>query len=97
MTIADRLRAILVKDYKLEAGRLTPDARLEDLGLDSIDMAELIFNIEDEFHLVLGDAAVQLVTFGDLVDYINRLLAADDAAAGQAAAASAMHGSKTAP
>jgi len=78
MTIDDtesRIRTLLVKDFKLEPGTLTPDARLDDMGVDSIGMAELIFNIEDEFGLKLTDAAVQLSTFGEVVRFIDQAVA----------------------
>ena len=51
MTTAERIRAMLVKDYKLSPDQLTDDALLVDLGIDSIGMAELIFTMEDEFGL----------------------------------------------
>ena len=76
-----RIRALLVKDFKLDPDRLTLDARLDELGVDSIGMAELIFNVEDEFGLKLADVAVQLSTFGEVVQFI------DDAVADQRAPA----------
>ena len=76
-----RIRALLVKDFKLDRGTLTLDARLEDLGVDSIGMAELIFNVEDEFGLKLPDVAVQLSTFGEVVQFIDVAVADQPAAA----------------
>jgi len=76
-----RIRALLVKDFKLDPGTLTLDARLEDLGVDSIGMAELIFNVEDEFGLKLPDVAVQLSTFGEVVQFIDVAVADQRAAA----------------
>jgi len=70
-----RIRSLLVKDFKLDSGKLTLDARLDELGVDSIGMAELIFSIEDEFGLKLADAAVQLSTFGEVVQFIDEALA----------------------
>jgi len=70
-----RIRYLLVKDFKLDSGKLTLDARLDELGVDSIGMAELIFSIEDEFGLKLADAAVQLSTFGEVVQFIDEALA----------------------
>ena len=60
MTTADRIRAMLVKDFRITADKITADTPLEDLGVDSIGMAELIFNVEDEFGLKLPDVPVQL-------------------------------------
>jgi len=77
----NRIRALLVKDFKLDPGTLTLDARLDELGVDSIGMAELIFNVEDEFGLKLPDVAVQLSTFGELVQFIDEAVADQRAAA----------------
>lgn len=77
----NRIRALLVKDFKLDPGKLTLDARLEEVGVDSIGMAELIFNVEDEFGLKLPDVAVQLSTFGEVVQFIDEAVANQRAAA----------------
>lgn len=77
----NRIRALLVKDFKLDPGMLTLDAPLEELGVDSIGMAELIFNVEDEFGLKLPDVAVQLSTFGEVVQFIDEAVANQRAAA----------------
>lgn len=82
MTTIDRIRAMLVKDYKLDPDTLTEDARLEDLGVDSLGMADLVFNIEDEFGLTVPDVATTLTTFGEVVRFIDDLIAARDAQAG---------------
>lgn len=72
----DRLCAVLMKDYKLDAGQLTPDAPLDALGIDSLGVAELLFNIEDEFGISLGAEPVQLVTVGDVARFIDEQVAA---------------------
>jgi acyl carrier protein len=82
MTTLERLRAILIRDYKLDASRLTPDAPLEDLGIDSLGVAELLFNVEDEFKISLPPEPVQLPTLADVVRYIDALVAAQRSAAG---------------
>lgn len=70
------LQRILIQDYQLAPETLTRAARLEDLGIDSLGTAELLFNIEDTFHLVLPPEAVPLATLGDVVDYIDQLVTA---------------------
>ena len=80
-TTFERLRAILVKDYKLDPEKLTLDAPLEGLGLDSLGVAELLFNVEDEFRITLPPEPVQLPTVGDVVRYIDELVAAQQGAA----------------
>jgi acyl carrier protein len=72
----ERLRAILIKDYALAPEALTLDAPLEGLGIDSLGVAELLFNVEDEFKVTLPPEPVQLATIGDVVRYIDDLVAA---------------------
>ena len=91
-TTIERLRAILVRDYKLAPEVLTPEAPLEALGLDSLGVAELLFNVEDEFRIRLPQEPVHLPTLGDVVGFIDALVAAQSmggAPPGGAAAAPA--------
>ena len=74
-TTFEHLRAILIKDYKLDPKRVTLEAELEALGIDSLGVAELLFNVEDEFHITLSPDAVQLLTLGDVVHFIDELIA----------------------
>ena len=75
-TTFDRLCAILLKDYKLAPDQLTADAPLEALGIDSLGVADLLFNVEDEFKISLPPEPVQLLTIGDVAQFIDRLIAA---------------------
>lgn len=70
-TTTTRIIAMLVKDFKVDPDQLTPDARLEDIGIDSIGVAELLFSIEDAFGLKLPDVPLDLATFGDVVRYVD--------------------------
>lgn len=80
MTTLDRLCAILAKDYKLDAKTLTPEASLEALGIDSLGVAELLFNVEDEFKVKLPPDRVELPTVADVVRYIDGLISAQHVA-----------------
>jgi acyl carrier protein len=73
-TTYERLCAILLKDYPLDPTQLTLDAPLEALGIDSLGLAELLFKLEDEFHITLSPDAVQLLTLGDVVRFIDELV-----------------------
>lgn len=70
-----KLKDLLVKQVKkknFDADKLTPETTLESLGLDSLDAAELIINIEDEFSLpeVSQDEMMDIKTIKDLHDLI---------------------------
>ncbi len=43
-----------------------------DLGLDSMSLLMLAFNIEEEFGIQFGDEEVRLETVGDVCDFIKR-------------------------
>lgn len=56
-------------------GEITQDTDLiDDLGIDSVDLAELIALIEDEFQLLPAERAAQDVhTIGELSELVERL------------------------
>lgn len=86
-TTFERLKEILSKDYKLQPDRLTLDAPLESLGIDSLGTVELLWNIEDAFGIKLPSDPVELPTLCDVVRYVDELVALQGAipAAGLAA------------
>ncbi len=75
-TTFERLCAILVKDHQLPPDRLTLDAPLQSLGIDSLGTVELLWNIEDAFKIKLPSEPVDLPTLGDVVRYVDELVAA---------------------
>jgi acyl carrier protein len=76
MSTLETLQDILVRDYGLERDRLSPDAALDTLGMDSLSLLELMFKIEDGFHVKIpGDPPSDLRTVRDVVAYIDELIA----------------------
>ena len=76
MSTLDTLQDILVRDYGLPRERLSADARLDTLGMDSLSLLELMFKIEDGFHVKIpGDPPSDLRTVQDVVTYIDGLMA----------------------
>jgi acyl carrier protein len=76
MTTLETLQDILVSEYKVDPAQLTPESELSAIGLDSLSVVELLFKIEDAFQLtIVDDAPTNLKTVGDVVEYIDGLLA----------------------
>ena len=74
-TTFEQLSAILIRDYALAPERLTPDAPLESLGIDSLGAVELLWTVEDAFKLKLPQDPVALRTLGDVVRFVDELVA----------------------
>ncbi len=70
----ERLRSILVRDYKVDADAVTLESSLESLNIDSLGATELLFTIEDEFEIRLTKEPVNLATVADVVGFIDALV-----------------------
>jgi acyl carrier protein len=86
-TTFDGLRDIIVRDFELAPERLRRDTALEEIELDSLAITELVFALEDEFHVTAGNVNPSFKNLGDIADYIDHLIVERDAApkAGHAA------------
>lgn len=67
----DTLTELLVTKYGVDRSRLTLEASLADLGLDSLSQAELIFDIEDAFKITLAEEGGDLRTVADAIILID--------------------------
>lgn len=74
-TTFERLSTILVKTFNLPPERLTLDAPLAALDIDSLATVELLWKVEDVFKITLPPEPVELLTLADVVTYIDRLVA----------------------
>lgn len=88
MSTLELLQTILTEEFKLSPTRLVPEATLTDLGIDSLDLVDLLFKIEDRFGLkIKDDVPRSLVSLNDVAAYIDELLRNRPAAAGTQAGA----------
>ena len=77
MDIYAKLREILCQQIKrrsFDIDAVTPETKLNQLGLDSLDTAELVINIEEEFELpeVTQEEMMSIETVKDLKELIKR-------------------------
>ncbi len=71
--VYDRVKRIVVDRLGVEESQVSPDASFkEDLGADSLDVVELVMELEDEFDLEISDEdAEKISSVGDVVKYIE--------------------------
>lgn len=72
--IASKVTEILVNKLGLLETEVTPDANFtKDLGIDSLDYAELTMEFEQEFDIRIPDSdAEKLATINQAVNYIKQ-------------------------
>ena len=84
MTTMQAMQGIFKANFDLAPEVLQREAVLEDLEIDSLSMIEVLFAVEDEFKIVVPHEPAawrgQTRTFGDLVDYVDKLITAQHAA-----------------
>lgn len=81
-TIAERVIRVFADFKKVGADEIKLETTFEELGFDSLDGLNLVFELEEEFDLVVPDDKVQeMKSVRDAVNGIEALLAAKSEAA----------------
>ncbi len=74
--LADRVRAVIAKHLKVPVENVKPDSTFEELGMDSLDGVNLLFEVEDEFDVSINDdEARSISSVPQMVEGIEKLLA----------------------
>lgn len=63
---------LLVENLDVERDLITTEATFESLGVDSLDMVELICELEEKCDIEFGEPE-DLETIGDLIAYVESL------------------------
>ena len=77
-TVFERIQTILIEKFHVAPEKIRPDATLESLGLDSLDLIEVLFEVEEAFNIRVpqdGAAAVKAATLQDIIDNVEKLAA----------------------
>lgn len=69
----ERIKAILVNDLHVEGTEITLESELiNDLGVNSLELADLICVCEEEFDIEIEDDDLrEFITVGDVVKYLE--------------------------
>lgn len=70
----DTMTALLREKFKVQAD-LGPHSKLNELGLDSLDVINFLFSLEEKVGVKIPDEALDaenLRTLGDIAGYVDR-------------------------
>jgi len=70
--VFERVKEVLVEQLGVDESEITEEASFqEDLDADSLDLVELIMELEDQFGMKISDEDAQKIqTVGQAVDYV---------------------------
>ena len=70
--VFEKVKGVIVEQLGINDDSVKENATfVEDLAADSLDIVELVMQIEEEFEMQIPDSdAEKIVTVGDVVDYI---------------------------
>jgi acyl carrier protein len=76
--VAQKVKQVIAEKLQIDAAQVTNEASIvEDLGADSLEQADILFSLEDEFGITADDTdeAEGLKTVGDIVSYLEKKVA----------------------
>ena len=74
--IFERMQSIISEQFGVDADSVTENTSFEDLGADSVDLVEMVMEMEDEFKIgeVGEEELAKLATVGDCVRFLAKRL-----------------------
>lgn len=75
--VAEKVIATLASVKRIPADKITLDTNLQELGIDSLDVFSLLFELENAFKISIPDDDVRSIrTVNDIVEGVKKLMAA---------------------
>mgnify|MGYP003296749744 FL=1 len=71
----EKLKNLFVEELQIDEADITMDAELiKDLGINSIELADLVMLCEEKFDIEIDDEDIhKFVTVGDVVNYLENI------------------------
>lgn len=67
----EKLVAYAAKQLEIDASEISPESTFESLGIDSLDIVEMVMDLESELGIELEMENENITTFRDLADFID--------------------------
>ena len=68
----EKLVEFAAKQLDLDTDAITPESTFESLGIDSLDIVEMIMDLESELNIELDLENQKVATFGELAQFIEK-------------------------
>jgi acyl carrier protein len=74
-SIQDRVLRVIATTRRVPLETVRPDSTFEELGIDSLDRINILFELEGEFDVEIDDEqAKQVMTLKQMIDGITKLV-----------------------
>lgn len=70
----EKLVNYAAKQLELDASEISPESTFESLGIDSLDIVEMIMDLESELGVELDMEDQKITTFQELADFVETKL-----------------------
>ena len=70
----EKLVSYAAKQLELDPDQITPESTFESLGIDSLDIVEMIMDLESDLGVELEIEDQKIATFQELADFIESKL-----------------------
>ena len=76
--VREKIVQIIANECEVDPDKIVPDASLDELGISSVDLVQVMFQVEEEFDVYLADEEVGVDTqnVGQLLDAVEKLIQA---------------------
>lgn len=74
------VQKVISEELEIAISDLDPARPLDELGVDSLAIIEVMFTLEETFGVRMGDDRVPIRTVQDIADIVDRLLREQDRA-----------------
>ncbi|MGM0516210.1 MAG: acyl carrier protein [Pseudomonadota bacterium] len=78
MKALELIRTGIAENTDIEPGGIAPESRLDEIGIDSFTLLELIFTLEEQMDIEIGNDVGTPETVQDLIDILEPYLSTND-------------------
>lgn len=78
--VENSVREIVAKHVNIDPAEISRDTRLETLNIESLDLIEIIFEIEERFDINIDqdERSANMTTVGEMLDWLTTNIAAQE-------------------